>query len=194
MTVIVLYKDDSDGKYKITGDGRTSQDWMGVFSDNTTKVFNEGTHIFGSAGDASSKTVIPVILKKSKGKHINLLRLCRDKDFVDILPNCQTIFAHHKEGIGMLSIHGSILGGKQVQVLPLQDEQLPQAIGSGFINVRTLLSGKVTTQKTVEKAIKDSYEVNHTIGGKITTVVLDYKPTRKRKPPTKTTTTTKKRK
>lgn len=178
MTVIVIYEDYDTKEIKITGDGRTSQDWMGIFSDETTKVFRKKDFIYGSCGDASSKAVIPELLRKTKCNKMALLNAIKDEEFKDILPNCKTFYAHKTKGMAIMTVDAKNSKDDygKISILPLEYAQLPQAIGSGFLNVRTLLgNSKKVTQRDVEKAIRDSYKHNHTIGGKVSTVVLKYK-------------------
>lgn len=63
MTVIVLTKEKNT--YHIHGDGRTSQDWMGIASNNSKKVHEGKDCIFGICGKASAKLIMKDILNKT---------------------------------------------------------------------------------------------------------------------------------
>ena len=173
MTVIVLSK--HGGYYHLTGDGRTSQDWMGIASDNTIKVREGKNCIYGTCGKAAAKIVIAHMLAKTQNP-IKLLQMMHHKDYKDLLQDSTTLVASPKYGCYTIQIsNGHILSGKSHSIVTWDEGALPQIIGSGFLSVRTLLStieNKDITLQVVNDAILSSYKVNHTIGGKITTVKI----------------------
>lgn len=175
MTVIVLT--EHEGFYYMTGDGRTSQDWMGIASDNSVKVHEGKECIYGTCGNASAKLVIKALLDKTRDP-LKLMRLMKHKDFKDILQNSSTLVATKKHGcftLGISKIGGLVSGPGEFMcdIVTWDRDCLPQIEGSGFLSVRTLLSQyRETTPEMVKDAIEQSYTVNHTIGGKITQVKL----------------------
>lgn len=172
MTVIVLIKDKNG--YHLLGDGRTSQDWMGINTDNSRKVHEGKDCIYGTCGDASAKLIMKDILSKTCNP-IQVLRKLHSKDYKDILQNSQTLVATKKHGCYTLTIQDGnpFKSGHEVGICTWDDDALPQMVGSGFLSVRTLLATQENiTPQVVEWAISTSYEVNHTIGGKITHVSL----------------------
>ncbi len=174
MTVIVMTK--HDGHYYMTGDGRTTQDWIGISSDNSIKVHEGKDCLYGVCGNASAKLVIKALLDKTRDP-LKLLKLMGSKEFKDILQDSAAMVATKKHGCYTLRIDNKKDkdGAKTTDfsIVPWQDADLPQMVGSGFISVRTLLAQKNTiTPMTVKDSIFDSYKVNHTIGGLITQVKL----------------------
>jgi hypothetical protein len=198
MTVIVLSK--HDGVYHIHGDGRTSMDWMGVATNNSTKVHAGKDYIYGTCGNATAKVVIKALLEKTTDP-IKLLRLMHHKDFKDILQDSKTLVATKKHGCYEISIRkqGGLLGNTSAScgVITWDDDALPQMSGSGSLAVGALLSQHDEPMPIhVEQSIQQAFKVNHTIGGKITQVSLDIgdtktKVTKKAKKATKSTSTTK---
>lgn len=156
------------------GDGRTSQDWMGISTNNSVKVHEGKDCIYGTCGKAAAKLVMKDILNKTCNP-MQVLRKLHSKDYKDILQDSQTLVATKKYGCYTLSIHGGnpFKAGHQVDICSWDDDALPQIVGSGFLSVRTLLSTQEKiTPDAVKWAIQQSFEVNHTIGGKITHVSL----------------------
>lgn len=176
MTVIVLSR--TKDTYYIHSDGRCSQDWMGIASDNAVKVFKEKDCIFGICGSAAAKVVVQQILKKATDP-FKVLKLLHHKDFRDILQPCQILVASAKHGAYtvFISEYEGLMSSKIYKgVVTWGDESLPQIVGSGFLNVRSLLSvQKTITPKVVEEAIIQAYTTNHTIGGKVSMVSVKIK-------------------
>ncbi len=170
MTVICLTK--YKNTYTISGDGRTSQDWAGVSTDSSIKVFKTKDCIYGGCGHASARLVINKALSRTSDP-FKLLKLLNHKDWRDLLQPTSVLVASKKHGAYTVSIdkRGMLSTGHDVNVITWDDGALPQVIGSGFLQVRTLLSmhdnGKLSP-KVVKDAITSAYKTNHTIGGNIT--------------------------
>lgn len=161
----------------MTGDGRTSQDWLGIASDNSIKVHEGKNCIFGTCGKAAAKIIVQNLLKKTQDP-FKLIKLLHHKDFKDILQDSHTLVATQRYGCYSLNVRPSsnsmFSSGSAIKDVVLWDDDcLPQIIGSGFLNVRTLLSqyDKVTPE-LVKESIRTAYKTNHTIGGLITEVKL----------------------
>ncbi len=174
MTVIVLSQ--HEGSYYMTGDGRATEDWRGVCTDNFIKVHSGKDYIYGTCGNCSANVVVKALLAKTRDP-IKLLKLMKHKDFKDILQDSSTLVATKKFGCYTLDISKSKVlftpSAAEGDIILWDDGTLPQIAGSGYLNVRTLLAQKEkASPKEVIKAIEDSYKVNHTIGGKITQVRL----------------------
>ncbi len=179
MTVIVLSK--YEGHYYMHSDGRTSQDWMGIASDNSIKVYEGKECIYGTCGKAAAKVIIKELLNKTRDP-LKMAKLLYHKDFKDILQDSKTLVATKKYGCYTISIsmgRSSMFnsGKTECDIILWEDANLPQITGSGFLNVRTLLAQYETdpSPMQVKEAIKDSYKVNHTIGGLISEVKLKVK-------------------
>lgn len=182
MTVIVMSK--YDGSYYLTSDGRTTQDWAGIASDETQKVFAGNNCAYGICGNASAKTVIHELLRKST-KPIDVLRHARHESFKGLLKDCSVLVATKKHGCYTLNINAAnpFQPEDRLSIIPWSDEQLPQVAGSGFLNVRTAL-GVIKDQEgednntnhqhpdSIVWAITQSYKDNHTIGGRVSQVEL----------------------
>lgn len=181
MTVIVLTKEKNT--YHIHSDGRTSQDWMGISTNNSKKVHDGKDCIFGVCGSAAAKLIIKDVLSKVNNP-IQVLRKLHSKDYKDLLQDSQTLVATKKHGCYTLSISTKSLfsTSPNISIVTWDDDALPQIVGSGFLSVRTLLSTQEKiTPKIVEWAITQAYEVNHTIGGKISHLSLELPKERKKK-------------
>src|SRR5690348_1942698 len=102
MTVIVLSK--YAGNYYMHSDGRTSQDWMAIASDNSVKVHKDTDYIYGTCGNASAKVVIKALLKRTRDP-FKIIKLLHHKDFRDILQDSCTLVATQRHGCYSISIH-----------------------------------------------------------------------------------------
>lgn len=172
MTVIVMSKHKDH--YYIHADGRCTQDWMGIASDEVTKVFEGKDFIFGLAGAAAAQLIIGEALAKET-RPMQLLKLLESSEFKPYLRSCSALIATTNHGAYGLSVRpeGFLSSTMTVDIIRWNEGDLPQSIGSGFLNVRTLLSlNSKVTPELVKKAIKDSYKVNHTIGGRISETKL----------------------
>lgn len=190
MTVIVLSK--FENTYFIHADGRCSMDWMGIHSDNATKVHQGKGYIWGFCGSCDSILPLEEALKKTQDP-IKLLRYLNSKAIAPYLSSFGILVATKKHGAYQVerrcSAHKEIECDEKkrpkASLMKLSDEQLPQTDGSGFLSVKTLLiasGGKGYLHKVEDKehhsdavkaAITDSYLVNHTIGGEIKELRLD---------------------
>jgi hypothetical protein len=172
MTVIVLSKHENH--YYMHADGRTSQDWMGIASDNSVKVHTGKDCIYGTCGRAAAKVIVKALLSRTRDP-LKMAKLLHHKDFKDILQESSTLVATKKHGCYSINIRGASLFSPKADhsIITWDLDTLPQILGSGFLNVRTLLAQyDKPTPEQVRKAIEDSYKVNHTIGGLISEVKL----------------------
>lgn len=180
MTVIVLSK--FEGYYYIHGDGRTSQDWMGIFSDESIKVHKGKDCIYGICGNCADILPLSEALKHTRDP-FKLLKLLNGKEYKPLIQSTGVLVATTSHGCYSIerrphrdpAIEADPAKRPGATIMPISLAQMPVMDGSGFISVRTLLAQKDPNEispDVVEDAIQDSYKVNHTIGGKVSSVRL----------------------
>ncbi len=178
MTVIVMSKNNN--KYYLTSDGRTSQGWMGIASDNTVKVHSGKGCIYGVCGNASAKLIMKMLLNKTSDP-VKFLKLLHHKDYAHLLQHSTTLVASQKFGCFTVHIHPRSMSpfgsssGHTCEIIPWDDKNLPQIAGSGSLQVKALLSqyAQEPLPEGVKAAILQAYVTNHTIGGEISQISLD---------------------
>lgn len=158
-----------EGKYYVHSDGRVTQDWTGIASDEFVKVFKAKDCVYAICGNADSVLMLHEVFNKGS-KPTQVLRTMSSPEFYPFLKSCSVLVGTAHHGCYSISINpkGFLSDALDVSIIPWPDNSLPQVKGSGFLNVKTLLAAKdKVTPTLVKKSIKDSYKVNHTIGGSI---------------------------
>lgn len=181
MTVLIMYCDKD--YYYITADGRATGS-VEVYSDNMTKVYNEGDYIFGHCGGCEDIIPFKELIKEAKADPWQIILLSKSDTYKAMFNDFGCLVASKDHGLYHVersphsddNIESDLEKRPRVEAFPVDPEDLPIYDGSGKYHVQGILAGvKKLTPKIVEAAIKKAYSVNMTIGGKIKTVKLKRK-------------------